>query len=239
MKQIRLGIIGCGGMEKSHEKGIEGLEDSVRITAVCDIVEERAEKAKELLKADMAVTDYKEMFPFVDAVLVVLPHHLHHPVGMACLEAGKHVLMEKPLAITESECLDLVHLADEKQLVLMIGYVMRYNPLVVKAKELVESGAIGDPFQMSIWTEQFTRFPDDRLWGHKIATLGAGSSSVTDATMLICFCGFSGARFADSTSAPTAGLRGWRRKALATSCWNSRMASPLIISERGARADPA
>lgn len=58
-------------MEKSHEKGIEGLEDSVRITAVCDIVEERAGKAKELLKADMAVTDYKEMLPFVDAVLVV------------------------------------------------------------------------------------------------------------------------------------------------------------------------
>lgn len=174
MKQMRLGIIGCGGMEKSHEKGIEGLEDSVRITAVCDIVEERAGKAKELLKADMAVTDYKEMLPFVDAVLVVLPHHLHYPVGMTCLEAGKHVLMEKPLAITESECLDLVHLADEKKLVLMIGYVMRYNPLVLKAKELVESGAIGDPFQMSIWTEQFTRFPDDRLWGHKIATLGGG-----------------------------------------------------------------
>ena len=174
MTPLRLGIIGCGGMEKAHERGLVGLADQVRITAVCDIVAERANTAKELLKADLAVTDYHDLLGAVDAVLIVLPHHLHHPVGRDCLLAGKHVLMEKPLAITDAECLDLIHLSESRRLTLMAGYVQRYNPLVLKAKELMDSGAAGTPFQVSIWTEQFTKFPDDKSWGHKIATLGGG-----------------------------------------------------------------
>ena len=174
MNPIKLGIIGCGGMEKAHERGLGPLADQVKIAAVCDVVEERAKQAKDLLHADAAVTDYRALLPFVDAVLIVLPHHLHHAVGRDCLKAGKHVLMEKPLANTEADCLDLIHLSKKVNRTLMVGYVQRYNPLVLKTLELMKSGVIGTPFQVSIWTEQYTRFPEDKSWGHKIATLGGG-----------------------------------------------------------------
>jgi len=171
---IRLGIIGCGGMEKAHEQGLAGLEDRMRVTAVCDRVPERAERAKAILGAARAVTDFREMLDEVDAVLIVLPHHLHHPVGMACLEAGRHVLMEKPLANTEQQCLELIEAAERRNRILMVGYVQRYNPLVVKTRELIQDGTLGDVFQVSIWTEQWTRFPEEKSWGHRIATLGGG-----------------------------------------------------------------
>lgn len=174
MKKIRLGIIGCGGMEKTHERNLVSLGRRMTIAAVCDIVPERAQKAKETLGASLAVTDYRDLLPHVDAVLVVLPHHLHHPVGMACFRAGKHVLMEKPLANTEAECLDLIAAAKKSRRVLLVGYVQRYNSLVIKTRDLMRRGVIGEPFQVSIWTEQFTRFPPDKEWGHRAATLGGG-----------------------------------------------------------------
>ncbi len=171
---IRIGIIGCGGMEKAHEAAFEGFEGRMQVTAVCDIVRERAERAKAVLGAQRAVTDFRELLDVVDAVLIVLPHHLHHSVGMMCLEAGKHVLMEKPLANTERECLDLIEAAERGRRVLMVGYVQRYNPLVLKTRELIQNGALGEVFQVSIWTEQFTRFSEDKSWGHRKETLGGG-----------------------------------------------------------------
>jgi len=161
-------------MEKAHEQGFAGLKGRMEVAAVCDIVAERAERAKAMLGAGRAVTDFRQMLDYVDAVLIVLPHHLHHPVGMACLEAGKHVLMEKPLANTERQCLDLIEEAEKRQRILMVGYVQRYNPLVVKTRDLIRDGTLGEVFQVSIWTEQFTRFPEDKSWGHRKETLGGG-----------------------------------------------------------------
>jgi predicted dehydrogenase len=92
----------------------------------------------------------------VDAVLIALPHHLHHEAGLSALEAGKHVLMEKPLANTESECLDLIAAAEAAGRVLMIGYCMRFDPMVLAFKRHLDERTCGDCFQLSIWTEQHT-----------------------------------------------------------------------------------
>ncbi len=171
---VRLGIIGCGNMTGQHRQGFNELGEAVRIAAVADIDAEKVRQAAETLGVRVAVTDYREMLDHVDAVLLVLPHPLHHPVGKDCLKAGKHLLIEKPLANTEAECLDLIRTAAAKNRVLMVAYCVRYFPAVRKMKELLDNKMLGALFQLSIWTEQYTRRDDPLSWHHTRAGLGGG-----------------------------------------------------------------
>jgi len=156
MEKIRFGLIGCGGMMKSHASIINLLEDQLEITAVCDILLDRAQEVAEVLKDPYVTTDYTTMLPYVDAVLVVLPHDLHYECGMFFAQHGKHVLMEKPLCNTEEECLSLIETCEENKVVLMCAYPVRYWPGILKLKELVDSGEFGKVIMMSVWTEQLT-----------------------------------------------------------------------------------
>lgn len=156
MEKIRFGLIGCGGMMKSHASIINLLEDQLEITAVCDILLDRAQAVAEVLKDPYVTTDYTTMLPYVDAVLVVLPHDLHYECGMFFAQHGKHVLMEKPLCNTEEECLSLIETCEENKVVLMCAYPVRYWPGILKLKELVDSGEFGKVIMMSVWTEQLT-----------------------------------------------------------------------------------
>lgn len=173
MGKISMGIIGCGGMAGSHQNGYMELGDIMQVTATCDINLESARKAAENVGAKLVTADYREMVDSVDAVLVSLPHDLHFEVGMFFLKAGKHVLMEKPMCNTEKECIELIETAEREQRVLMTAYPVRYWPIVTKMKELVDNKTYGDVFQMSIWTEQFTRFPEGH-WSRSAARLGGG-----------------------------------------------------------------
>jgi predicted dehydrogenase len=92
---------------------------------------------------------------------------------MDCLKAGKHVLVEKPMALNEAECVEMITEAEKQDRVLMVAYCMRFHPLVVKMKELLDSKAYGDVFQLSIWTEQLTQYAEGH-WGLGAATLGGG-----------------------------------------------------------------
>ncbi|MCY3018872.1 MAG: Gfo/Idh/MocA family oxidoreductase [Planctomycetota bacterium] len=170
---VRLAIIGCGGMAATHRAQFGELGSRLKVTAAVDLDLNRAREAARAVGAPHALADFRQALPYADAVLIALPHHLHHPVGMECLAAGKHVLMEKPLANSERECLDLIAAAQAHKAVLMVGYIMRYHPLVVRLKELIDEGKCGEVFHLSIWTEQYTRVAEGH-WAHKAATLGGG-----------------------------------------------------------------
>ena len=159
MTRLRLGLIGCGGMGSRHAEGFDQLEDRVRVTSAVDIELERAEAVAGQFDACLATTDYEAVLDDVDGVLIALPHRLHHPAARFFLDAGKHVLLEKPMATTEEHCLDLIKASERSNRVLMIAFVMRFNPLVIRMKELLDERAYGDVFQVSIWTEQYTRLP--------------------------------------------------------------------------------
>ena len=118
MKKLRLGLIGCGGMMRNHAAGIQML-DNVDITAVCDVDEEKAKNVASVLSSPYITTDYRTMVNYVDAVLVVLPHHLHFSCGMFFARAKKHILMEKPLCNTEEECVRLIEACEENGVTLM------------------------------------------------------------------------------------------------------------------------
>ncbi|MBP1989506.1 Gfo/Idh/MocA family protein [Paenibacillus eucommiae] len=174
MRKIRLGVIGCGGMaSNSHTSGLLALSEWMTVTATCDIVLEQAQKMAEMLNVQVAVTDFHDLLDQVDAVLIAIPHDLHFEVGMACLEAGKHVLMEKPMCNTEEECMELISMADRMGKVLMTAYPVRFWPVIIKLKELIDNKTHGDIFQLSIWTEQYTR-PPEGSWGLSARQLGGG-----------------------------------------------------------------
>lgn len=173
MARVKLGVVGCGGMSKAHLRRFETLSDRLELVAAVDVIEARAQVVADEMPGVRVATDYRDILDDVDAVLLVLPHHLHHPIGMACLAAGKHVLLEKPMALSEPECLDLMRASEEADRVLMVAYCMRFHPLVTRMKELIDAKAYGDVFQVSIWTEQLTRYADGH-WAMDPATLGGG-----------------------------------------------------------------
>jgi predicted dehydrogenase len=173
MLKTRLGIIGCGDMEGVHQQIFVDLADRVVVTATADIDITRAEHAAKILGAPHAVKDYRDFLPYVDAFLIVTPHNLHHEMGISALQAGKHVLMEKPMAIDEAECLDLIHTAQRMNLILMTAYPMRFQPLVLKLKELLDQKYLGEAFHIAIFTEQLTEPPVGH-WIRSAQQLGGG-----------------------------------------------------------------
>lgn len=160
-------------MSAGYTDAFAKLGSRVRVAAAVDVDMAKAKASAEKLDGAQAATDYRLVLDKVDAVMLILPHHLHHQIGMDCLAAGKHVLIEKPLANSERECIDLIDAAEKASRVLMVAYCMRYHPLVARLKELVDEKVYGELFQLSIWTEQHTQYPLDH-WASKAATLGGG-----------------------------------------------------------------
>lgn len=170
---IRIGMIGCGNMAGSHFAALESLEGRMRFSAFADIDIERARKAAETVPGAVAKVDFRDILDHVDAVIIALPHDLHYSVGMACLQAGKHVLMEKPLALTEEQCQAFIKADTSPDPVLMLGYVMRHDPLWTEMGNYIRQRTYGEVFHVSIWTEQFT----DNVraaWLGQAARIGGG-----------------------------------------------------------------
>lgn len=172
--KIRVGIVGCGGMAKNHAGRLEKVLEQIEVSALVDLVPERAQAVADLLPGTPRVaTDYREILDAVDALLLVLPHHLHSSVTLDCLAAGKHVLVEKPMANSEKECQEMIDAAEKSGCVLMVAYCMRFHPLVREMRRRIMEKTHGDIFGMSIWTEQYTHPPEGH-WIRSAATLGGG-----------------------------------------------------------------
>lgn len=171
MKKIKIGLVGCGSMMSQHMKGVSQVKNA-KIVAVCDIIREHAEDVAKVLDNPFITTDWKELTDKVDAVLIALPHDLHYECGVYFARNKKHVLMEKPLCNTEEECRNLIDICKEEGVVLMCAYPVPHYPAIRKLKELIDSGEYGKIMQMSVWTEQLTKY-DETDW-FCTARLGGG-----------------------------------------------------------------
>lgn len=170
----KIALVGCGGMAKSHVSRFEELLNRMEVTAVVDTDIERARAVAELLPNDPIIsTDHRDAYPVCEAVLLALPHQLHCQYTLDFLNAGKHVLAEKPLGNSEDECRQMIEAARKNNKILMVAYCMRFHPLVIKMKELIEAETYGKTFQLSIWTEQLTQYSPGH-WALKASTLGGG-----------------------------------------------------------------
>jgi len=161
-------------MAMSHAQRFEDLQDRLEIVACVDLERERAEAVAALMpNRPRVATDYTTVLELADAALLVLPHDLHSRVTVDCLAAGLHVLVEKPMANTEAECLAMIEAARQAERVLMVAYCMRYDPLVLELRRHLEEQTFGPCFQLSIWTEQLTHYPAGH-WGLLANRLGGG-----------------------------------------------------------------
>jgi predicted dehydrogenase len=123
---LRIGVIGVGYMGQHHTRVLSLLKD-VELVGVADINVERGLDTASKYRIRF-FEDYRDLLPHVDAVCVAVPTRLHHSVGMACLQAGVHVLIEKPIAASMAEAESLVNAAAEYKRILQVGHIERFNP---------------------------------------------------------------------------------------------------------------
>jgi predicted dehydrogenase len=145
--ELRIGVIGAGG-RGWLAKFAHMPEKGVRVVAGVDIVPKALEQFKQAYGPDVFVCeDYRDMIkrPDVDAVFVTTPDYCHEEHATAACLAGKHVYLEKPMAITIAGCDRIMAAARKAGVRLYLGHNMRHFPVVRKMKELIDSGAIGEP----------------------------------------------------------------------------------------------
>ncbi|MBP5270287.1 MAG: Gfo/Idh/MocA family oxidoreductase [Clostridia bacterium] len=145
---LKIGIIGCGGIANGkHMPALAKLHD-VKMVAFCDIIEERARKAAAKYGDgdSLVCTDYRELLddPSIDVVHVLTPNRWHSEITVAALEAGKHVMCEKPMAINSAEAQKMIDAARRTGKKLTIGYQSRHRADSQYLKAEVEKGTLGD-----------------------------------------------------------------------------------------------
>ena len=151
MEKVKFAIVGMGALAAKHIEGVKLKNgDLCELVAICDINEAALKRRGNEFGIDESCryTDYAEMLKAggFDAVIIVTPDQIHREQAIMALEAGYHVLCEKPLAQSMDDCRRMVEAADKSGKKFMTGQVCRKAPGFVKAKELVDSGEIGDLF---------------------------------------------------------------------------------------------
>jgi predicted dehydrogenase len=165
-RPIRVAVVGCGWAGGRHARAYDRLGAAIRWAA--DTGAERAAALAAGRPGCRAATDYREALadPEVDAVDICLPHALHADAAVAAARAGKHVLCEKPLAGTLADADRMIAAADEAGVALMVAENARFDPRLLKVRELLDEGVIGRPALAQIAREAYlTRsFLAERPW---------------------------------------------------------------------------
>lgn len=136
MNKLKCAVIGAGYLGKFHAEKYASLKDC-ELVAVVDVNAEAAQQVADKHGAT-AMTDYRELLGQVDAVSVVVPTSFHHAVSKDFLQAGAHVLVEKPITVTVEEADELIELAKENNVILQVGHLERFNPAVRGLENLHE-----------------------------------------------------------------------------------------------------
>ena len=173
---VRIGLIGGGNIARAHLRGYAALGTRARVTAIADTDAETLA----IRTAETGATGYIDFLELiasaeVDAVDICLPHHLHHRAIVAAAEAGKHILCEKPLCLTAEEGRSVREAVRRAGVTLMCAHNKLFLPAVAKAKELVDSGALGTIHGVRTTDEFFNDFdPATMGWRADAATSGGG-----------------------------------------------------------------
>jgi predicted dehydrogenase len=152
--------------------------DATRLEVICDADESARARAAKTYPHARVTADWTEVLedPAVDAVMVALPVPLHHRFALEVLQAGRHVLVEKPLARTTAECDELAAAAEHAGRVLMVGHTFEYNAAVRLVRDLLRSGEMGEPYYVSMRRANLgiVRTDENAMWSlapHDVSVL--------------------------------------------------------------------
>jgi myo-inositol 2-dehydrogenase/D-chiro-inositol 1-dehydrogenase len=158
MSLVRCGLIGYGAWGQHHARAITETSGAA-LTAIAAHSEESVARARADHPQAHVYADYREMLAKEDLDLcdVVLPSHLHVQVAKDVLSSDRHLLLEKPMALDLAGCRELIDLAKARKRILAIGHELRMSSLWGKVKELIDSGAIGDPLYclIELWRRPY------------------------------------------------------------------------------------
>lgn len=146
-EKVKIGLIGCGGISRAcHIPGFRSIPDNCEIVWACDINPETLEAIVKDFDIPQSTTDYRDVLndPTVDAVSVATPNAVHRQPTIDALEAGKHVLCEKPLAMNGSECKDMCRAARDSGKILQVALQMRFSGQARFMKDYINQGKMGD-----------------------------------------------------------------------------------------------
>jgi predicted dehydrogenase len=145
MKPVRIAVIGTGSISSSHLTSYKN-NSKAELVAVCDLNEERAKQAAEQFGASKVYTDYRKLLsdPDIDAVSICTWNNTHAEISIAALQAGKHVLVEKPLCRTVEEAHRIQAAVRASGKILQVGFVRRYDPNAQMLRTFVDRGEFGE-----------------------------------------------------------------------------------------------
>jgi predicted dehydrogenase len=181
MEKIRACIVGCGRIATLNVMGYRDNTDA-EIYAVCDRNAEKARQAACEWGAEKVYTDYTDVLADekVDMIELLVPHHLHCQMTVQACRAGKHVSVQKPMAMTLKEADEMIQAAKEAGVMLKVYENFVFYPPYVKAKELIDSGVIGEPvtmrYKMNAGSQKLGWHVDEATWRWRMQeeTCGGG-----------------------------------------------------------------
>jgi predicted dehydrogenase len=189
MRKVKAGIIGTGFIGPAHVEAVRRL-GFVDMVALCENGKDLAEAKAAQLNIGRAYGSVAELLrdPEIEVIHDCTPNHLHFQINTHILEAGKHCISEKPLAMTTAESSKLVALAKSKGVVNAINFNYRYNPLVQQAKSLIARGDVGDVFHVTgSYTQDWLFLPTD--WNWRLSPeLSGESRAIADVGSHWCDC---------------------------------------------------
>jgi myo-inositol 2-dehydrogenase/D-chiro-inositol 1-dehydrogenase len=172
-RPVRFGLVGCGAWGSQHARAIAKIPGA-KLAAVAEPSPQARAAAQAEHPTATFYADYREMFQReqLDAADIVVPPHLHYEVAQAALEAGCHVLLEKPMCLQLGQCDRLISFARQKQRHLAVGHEFRLSSLWGQLKEMVDAGAIGDPRYclIELWRNPYRQGADG--WRYNIKQVG-------------------------------------------------------------------
>ena len=166
LKQVSVGIIGTGWIGGVRANALAD-HPQVRELHLCDIRADRLREVADETTPESTTLDYHELLknPAIDVIIVsTTPESTHYPITRDALLAGKHVLVEKPLASTTEQADELIRIADDKDLKLTVGYSQRFNPRTAYIRKTIRSGEIGEVVTCLV-SRNVTREIGDKVTG--------------------------------------------------------------------------
>lgn len=144
--KARIAVVGTGWWATDNHLPALTAHPNAEIVAICDVDESKVRKAATEFNVESVYTDLDTMLSNedLDGVMVATYHAAHYPVAKTCLEHGLHVYIEKPMVLFADQARELVELADAKELQIVMGYNHNHQDYVIRARELVQSGQIGE-----------------------------------------------------------------------------------------------
>ncbi|MFS0781881.1 Gfo/Idh/MocA family protein [Bacillus sp. 1P06AnD] len=177
-EKLKVGIIGAGGIALSrHLPSLAALGELAEMAGVCDLNKDKAEAAAKSFQIPFMTDNYHALFEKVDAVVISTPNKFHAELTIAALQAGLHVLCEKPMALNELECERMLDAAQKAKKTLAIGYHYRFMKEAQGAKKLMDRGIVGNPLVVRVQALRRRMMPN---WGVFTSKELQGGGSLMD-----------------------------------------------------------